>query len=47
LLALQYIHSLKVIHGDIKPENILVNADCRLKVRIRHQLSNTKQNIYS
>jgi len=32
LLALQYIHSADVLHRDMKPENILLNCDCELKL---------------
>lgn len=32
LRALLYIHSANVLHRDIKPGNLLVNADCDLKV---------------
>ncbi|SCU86725.1 LAMI_0D03356g1_1 [Lachancea mirantina] len=32
LCALKYIHSADVLHRDLKPGNLLVNADCQLKV---------------
>ncbi|RZC74837.1 hypothetical protein C5167_050314 [Papaver somniferum] len=32
LRALKYIHTANVFHRDIKPKNILVNADCKLKI---------------
>lgn len=32
LRALKYIHQAQVFHRDLKPKNILANADCKLKV---------------
>ncbi|XP_004137496.2 mitogen-activated protein kinase 9 isoform X2 [Cucumis sativus] len=32
LSGLKYIHTANVLHRDLKPKNILANADCRLKI---------------
>ena len=32
ITALEYIHSVGIIHYDIKPENIMITKDCTLKI---------------
>lgn len=32
LCALKYIHSAGIIHGDVRPSNILVNPDTSIKI---------------
>ncbi|KAL3655136.1 Mitogen-activated protein kinase 9 [Castilleja foliolosa] len=32
LRGLKYIHTANVFHRDLKPKNILANADCKLKI---------------
>ena len=32
LRGLKYIHSANIIHGDLKPRNLLVDSNCDLKI---------------
>jgi serine/threonine protein kinase len=34
VLALEYLHSLRVVHRDLKPDNLLIAHDGHIKVTI-------------
>ena len=43
LVAMKYIHSASVIHGKLKPDSILINEDCTLRLRDFGQAKCLKQ----
>lgn len=34
VLALEYLHSLRVVHRDLKPDNLLIAHDGHIKVTV-------------
>lgn len=35
VLALEYLHSLRVVHRDLKPDNLLIAHDGHIKVKLK------------
>lgn len=38
MLALEYLHSLRVVHRDLKPDNLLIAHDGHIKVTTKYVL---------
>lgn len=38
MLALEYLHSLRVVHRDLKPDNLLIAHDGHIKVVVSYFL---------
>lgn len=38
MLALEYLHSLHVVHRDLKPDNLLIAHDGHIKVTTKYVL---------
>ena len=32
LCSIKYLHSTNIMHWDLKPDNILVTAECKIKI---------------